>query len=136
MAELLTHLRYSHHQSLATQNQLSGFNYTFMFRRLQSTLCWATNNDHTFFSVNKDNYGINSKIKTKVTLSSKLLFNLFFQKVNPNWSKNNSIKEQHKSATFILLTAIYCSQLMFDNHSHTHTPTGYYVYQWHLTTSL
>ena len=46
-------------------------------------------------SVYKDECSINSKIKNKFNLGSKLIFNLIFQKINLYWSQNNSIKEQH-----------------------------------------
>ena len=46
-------------------------------------------------SVNEDKYSINFKIKNKVYLDSKLIFNLIFRKIDLNWSWNNSIMGQH-----------------------------------------
>ena len=46
-------------------------------------------------SVYKDECSMNSQIKNKVNLGSKLIFNLIFPKINLYWLWNDSIKEQH-----------------------------------------
>ena len=72
----------SHIGGIAWLNFWSPF-VTVIFKVLRIAL---NNNDDVLLVVDKDQYSMNSKIKNKVDLDSKLILILTFQKINLNYS--------------------------------------------------